>query len=998
MNQAFFWNQWRQPYKTIFYILLFVWLFVFGASWLYYFNGYDNVLNWLSGQQVESFTLPVHSFQLGPFNMDIEADYYVIIERLFANDLMPQSFPLYIFILALAVTLIFFMSIISTLSRYWYLVGMAAFILFSVSLSLSSLTLFGRQDNTAIIVMLVLYVLPSYYFQSFKKSSSFLIRLLAFSISTLVFAGTIVLFSKASSPLLQLSAYAQTVPLVLCVVFIFMVSHEIPASFITILSRGKFQGKGAVQFLIIMAIYLLNLVLIYLQHAHIVEFNFVYIDLLLLLSISAALGVWGFRNREYQYESIISFAPLGAFLYLSLAVIAYAFIAQVYANANDPYAKVIRDAIIYSHLGYGIIFVTYVASNFLSLLSNNMPVDKVLYKPNRMSYFTFNLAGLIASLAFVFLNNWRVPVYNSYAGYYNTIADVYNMLDEPEAAEGYYRLANTNSYGIDHHSNFVLAGIERSRNEAIRERVHLEKAIELRPSEYAFVDLSNSYYRGRMYNESFRALWRGLSFFPKSGAITNNLGLAYYNKQAYDSAFYFFGKAANHKKAKHQGAGNILAYTALNDFDLDADSLFKLYDGDYITLKANALALQARQESNYFSRLNIFEDTLMTGARATFINNYVLSHLHSFDSADISKLEVIARKPINANYNEVLLYNTALMSYVGGQVARAISLINEIAFMNFTQSGKYNHTLGLWALEQGNATAAVNFLEKSQFLRHAEASFTLAIAYTEAGMRQEAIQQWDSLGRHGGYHQVIAQALNKVLGASINDIDQLTDPEKYQFTRYNIHYLDTVRFFEVVNRIQTPEYKAQALLDLSARYFFVDDMPGAIRIFNRVSGSQLRDKKLFDALQKHELRMLAAQGDYATLENKLNSGDVTSLSKLEQLYYNTLLMKYDSEVVRKNYGVLAKHNPFMAEAVIAAADYFRDDEDGMLAYNILVDAMLLNPQSVKLTKAYILEASRVGLKGFAADALQRLQAMISARAFNRFIAENEALLTEEEEF
>ncbi|HMP99922.1 MAG TPA: hypothetical protein PKC24_09090, partial [Cyclobacteriaceae bacterium] len=537
MNQNFFWNTWPQAYKRVFYFLSLLTMLALMLSWFWYFKGNDNVISWLTGQSVKTFSMPVYAFQLGPFQIETDSDFYVIIERIFASDLIPQTLPLYFFLVVLGIALIVLLSIISTLSRYWYLLGMAVFILFVVSLGLPQLRLLGRIDNLPVAAMLLVFLLPSYYLHSFKKDASFNARLLVFTLLTGVVAFFIHLFAGVQSPLLQLAAYAQTVPLIISILFIFIVSHEIPASFISVLSNNAFKGKAAHQFLFIAALYLLNLVVTYLQYIYIIDWNFIFINLLLLFSISALLGLWGFKNREPQYENILPFKPLGALLFLALALISFGFLAQAYGNANDPYIKVIRDAILYSHLGYGIIFVTYVASNFLSMLSNNLPVNKVLYKPNRMPYFTFNLAGLIATLAFVFVNNWKVPYFNSYAGYYNSIADVHNILGEDEAAEGYYRMANTQSFGVDHHSNFVIAGIERNKYERIKERVHLERANQLRPSEYAYVDLGNNLYKSGMADDAIRLYLKAYQLYPDVGAISNNLALSFYERQAYDSAF-----------------------------------------------------------------------------------------------------------------------------------------------------------------------------------------------------------------------------------------------------------------------------------------------------------------------------------------------------------------------------------------------------------------------------------------------------------------------------
>jgi hypothetical protein len=313
-------------------------------------------------------------------------------------------------------------------------------------------------------------------------------------------------------------------------------------------------------------------------------------------------------------------------------------------------------------------------------------------------------------------------------------------------------------------------------------------------------------------------------------------------------------------------------------------------------------------------------------------------------------------------------------------------------------TGKYNHVLGLWALEQDNVQAAVKFLERSLAQNYPASAFPMAVAYTEAGMQQEALQIWDALSADSDEFELIAQALGKVLRADIKDLSNLTDAEKYQFSRYRVNYTDTTIFFKVIERIETPEYVAQAYLDLSKKYFKVDELNMAIRIFNRISGIALRDENLFKRIQLFEIHLLAAQRDFANLSQALTPELLNSFNVLEQLYFNTLLSDLDESTSKENFEILGTNNPYFEEAILAAAEYFANDEDESKTYNILVDAVILNPESVKLNKGYALEAMRAGYKQFAIDALERLQSLLPERAFNRFIKENEALLTEQEEF
>src|SRR3989337_371405 len=239
-----------------------------------------------------------------------------------------------------------------------------------------------------------------------------------------------------------------------------MVAHEILASFVYVASQGT--SKSLRHLSLISVIYMTNVIITCMHELEVIDWNFIYLNPYLLLTISAILGIWGFRKREPMYENIFPFAPYGAYFFLALGAICFATIAQLLGNANDPALKIIRDAIIFSHTGYGIIFLVYVFSNFILMLARNLPVYKVLYNPTRMPYFTYRLAGLIAMLGFVFYSNLRTYGFHGAAGFYNTAGDLHTLLNNKAYAESFYEQARTQAFQ-NHRSNYALATLKASR-------------------------------------------------------------------------------------------------------------------------------------------------------------------------------------------------------------------------------------------------------------------------------------------------------------------------------------------------------------------------------------------------------------------------------------------------------------------------------------------------------------------------------------------------------
>ena len=96
----------------------------------------------------------------------------------------------------------------------------------------------------------------------------------------------------------------------------------------------------------------------------------------------------------------------------------------------------------------------------------------------------------------------------------------------------------------------------------------------------------------------------------------------------------------------------------------------------------------------------------------------------------------------------------------------------------------------------------------------------------------------------------------------------------------------------------------------------------------------------------------------------------------------------------KNYHWLSNANPYFDEAIVESARFFKtNSKERLKAYTILVNALQVNPQSVKILKAYGIEAFQMGFDEYAQSAFDRLAGLIGQQAFNKFIFENRQDLT-----
>ncbi|WP_333820719.1 hypothetical protein [Ohtaekwangia sp.] len=975
MQSLFFWKNWLKDYRWTGYAAATLFFFALLFLWFSYFQGVDGVIHWDTIQEQKTIETTVHSFRLGPFHLNIPAESYAITEYFNGSPVVPNTTASYIFLFVLVASAVVLLTVITTLEKFWYLASMALFILFIVGMRLEVLGIAGQFNRIPVVAALVLYVVPAFYFNRFRTSTSFVTRLVVFIAITVVLALVVTFLSEVALPMYHLTLTGYTPGLILSVIFIMMIAHEVLAAFIRVISQGSSRSLRHLS--IISVIYMVNIIITALHEMGAIHWNFIYINIYLLLTLSAVLGIWGYRDREAIYGNILSFYPFGAYLYLALGAICFATTGQLLGNANDPALKIIRDVTIFSHAGFGIIFLTYIFSNFVVMLAQNMPIYKVLYKPNRMPYFTYRFAGLIAVLAFLFVSDWKEYVYNGMAGFYNSAGDLYSLQGNEVYTESFYDQGRSNGFS-NHRSNYALGVIRGSRFnfEAAHDAYH--SANFRHPSEYSLANDANLFVWENDIFHAIDAYKKAHEIMPESGALVNNLGLAYAKVHNLDSALVYLGAARDHAASKDAAEANFFAMAASELIPLQTDSILGVFNTTSHATVANALALSTL----YSQPVNVKVDPLavpkLNLQTATLLNNYIIKNAKTLDTTFTSRAYAIASDSLNSDFSIALKVALANAFYHQGNVARALSIMAEQIYVGQAYQGKYNYIMGLWALEQGNPERASEYFTFADTYDYKDAKFYNAIALTEAARIPEAFIAWDTVARsEDESERQIASTLKKILIIPAAEAMNLSDGEKYQFCRYRIGLGDSVLFNRIVNTFSNANYKAQAMLDLSRRYYDLELYEPAIRLFNRIAGLELTDKALYEDVRHTELRMLASRKEIRSLATQINKNITFDASRtLEKMLYTALINESSGDTVsaKKLYHVIGTYNPYFEEGILAASAFFIAHEPrGMKGYTILSEAIQVNSNSYRLLKAYAAEAARLGFDDYAASALERLK-------------------------
>ena len=988
-----FWKNWPGGKRTLFRFFGLVWLC--GALFFTWsaLKSPEPSIGWLSTITDEPTEVPVHQVQVGPFGLELKADSYTLWHHYSGTLHQYVIYPWVIHLLLMTCCLVLMLALYSTLKTFWFVVSTGLILYIVAGFRLDALET-GLPYPLPSILTATIWIGTATWLQYFKRTATLPFRLTIFSVVVLLTFVVFTVVSDYPSPWVLLSAGFYPSSILLAVVFMILVAHEILAGLLVLIGHAGEGRNGLRDFLFLSLIYLLNLTALYLSRRGWFEWDYS-IHPLALLMASGVLAIWGIRRQDQQLSGFLPAKDDGALMILLLGACTWTTLGLAYSTGNDAIPETLTKLSLYIHLGYGGIFMLYMISNFSPLLQKNVKVYTVMYQPTVMPFFTFRFAGLITLLGFVFFNIWIRPARDLIGGYYNNLADGYAMNGETALSTGYYKLASKYAFH-NHHSNYILAGLENEKGNTEKEKKYLQDAAERRPYEQTYLSLATLLATENRPMDTYAWLKQGLDEFPESENIYTALGhterrIAGYNsgtgfsdKAGVDSVRWYFSKGD-----KVSSAINLTALTSgMAVPDSRYDSLLEVNQYDGLPATTNLLTFASRNRKYLPAAFSLPVDSALNDVTSTFLNNYIINHRDTLGEEEISSLAKLIGLKKNSAYTESLFFALAQAAYSRGMINEAVRMMERAIFIS-NNKGRYNNFLALWAMENGAERLAV---EQSRFAVQQgfrDAMLTQAVVFTEAGLTAEAVITWDSVGKsENAVNRYLADFGKRVLLADPELINKLNDEELYAWCRYRKDLSDSSSFLKAWRKIKSPDLKARAILDRTEKLIKKDQIQQAVENFVRLSGLGVADEKLFHKIKITELRLLAIRGELKTVASEINKGfTFYRKEESEKKYFTAILSAGDTSKMRKNLDWIVMNNAWFEDGILAAAAYKREkDQDRSSAYTILAEALHRNPYSIRILKAYIIESIRIGYEDFAVSALRDLSTLLPEGEFKAFKA------------
>ncbi len=944
-----FWHDWPPVYRYLVWLLFALLLVLALLVPALHILGADGLIPWHVFTREAAFAEPFAPFNIGPFSFSFTADKYVLLET-FSGGKMPVSgFAFNWLVAALGMLLVLFLSSVSALRRFTFLVAMGLFMAFIISLQVQSTAIFNWPGNAIMIFFFAVLIIPAYYLHAFRAQMSFAKRLWLFTFLVLLLGLIIVWASDLYHPLYNLVGYGLMAFYLVVLVFIFTVAHEIVAMLLNVVAAAGTLATGVQlrHFIIISIIYLLNLVLLYLYRIQVIDWQLVEFNPFILLGISAILGIWGVRQRLLTQGRPQTEIYLYLVLYLTVAVFSFATLAYIVYSLNDPFVRVLADVIIFSHLAIGGIFFIYVLYNFIPLLEKGLDAGKVLYKPRNLPFFTYRVLSVMVFIGLYAVKGFEMPLWYSMGGHSNAKGDLALTNGHRDIARAYYE--NGNAYAHHNHKSNYMLGMLTAADEPDKAIEHFGFAAERQPSTHSFINKANVQNKVQDYYSALFTLQEAMKVRSGDVRLFNNLAMQYDRLQLQDSALYYLQKTG-YKLSPMRN--NRLALAARYHLSLGDDSLKVVQDLNH-SGRANAAALG----------LDLGLPSVATADHMfdfAYLNNYLLNPAVATDSG-LYRIRAVADSTADQEYRERLLYNWALAAANSGRARQAVEALQYLIYNSDRLSTRAAHALGLVYLHNRAYGLAAEAL---QALQPAPTRLARAVALLEDGEYEEARSYWIALADNP--QSYLAGTARTLVDVLYQDSPALDDDRKlYLYIRYMRHYLDDSEVSGLLSRIADPPLRQALTLDMAAYYHDQDMNEAALRLLTGLQNEPL------PAGQYRQFLLLSIlvnpQPEY--VQQQLSEFDsLFDFKPDEYLLELTLNHLAGMQLDSTDYLHLAYDNPFMADAVLIGVS-FLSAKDPLLGYRYLAEAVQRNPESPVLLRAYIFSALENGMEQFAENAL-----------------------------
>ena len=725
-----------------------------GLVVFYYFTGEASTLPIRVVPHMQGIPLTLDSVAVGGAYLPVQASGFIV--SLTHDVLGPFTQPLAagLFLGLLAVVLVGWVAVVSTLARSPFVVGMVPVIFLLLSLNPESFGVFNTGERYFLYLILGLVGGGAFGLHAFAERLPLAWR--AIIMGAVVAGLSLLLFTQSELPApetaLQLAAYATPGGAVLFALLVLWVSVENIRALLWFNTQAEQPGSrfGLGPFLAASILYLGILLLYVWNDGALQLFPGVSLDPLVLLLPALLAGGLGLRLRAPSYAAWVPYTRGAAQLYPLLVMGAAGALGYAFATANTPLLVAARSFTGLTLLVVGAAFLLYVLLNFMPLIRQRLRVYRVLFEPRRLPFYAVYILALGCLISIQTHEGFPLPD-QVRAGQFNLLGDLTRQQSEAQPddltlallAERYYAESGDVLYRSNLHAQFGRAALYRFRQQRQNEINALRRVLQRGPGEKAYLRLAALYNEPSDLFEGLEVLRRGLKAQPRSAALAGDLAQLFTKTALNDSVAFYLDKTEQLAPGSYASQTNQLAFLLSQNLLAAAQKLPTARPDPALkpALAANQLLLTLLTKPTaigvaYIPRAEL-DDALFAQ-----LYHAALSNIQTKNAPGIRQmlppLAQLAIQPANTNYYEQLQFLQALGRHALGEERAARQLLEPLAAGTEATAGYYQQLLGLWQLQQGQYATAADQLALAASHGAATAAEARAYALAASGRLDSA--------------------------------------------------------------------------------------------------------------------------------------------------------------------------------------------------------------------------------------------------------------------
>lgn len=979
-SKLFFWTEWKLEDQVFFWFLLVVSL-AMGAYTLYAEQfGFDVTIPIYTDYYQKSFPTVFHRFYTFWNESVLEVKSFLLTQKYVAGSVQVPFEEVVIPSIGLLIGGSLIMAAMSLWKGFYYFGGLVLWSILMFTSQLGSLDVDNPITNYWALAVLALPLLLSVAVRFTRLANLPFYRIaiayfILFYILLDIVPGELGITFNSVAVISRLSG----VLFAILFVFIILVAFDIPAIFYVLITNSKsvFEKKGTLINLIIFSVlYFGNLFVYVLQANYGGAGKFALASPLILFLVSGIVGIYIFRKKAEVFKGVMDYYQSGRWFYWGMLIFSWSGLGYFYITANDSLTTLTEELVVFSSIGFGLLFVIYLIFNFVEVFDKYQEVHKVMFKPVRLP------------LAFVFaLGIGVLFVYNSaYRSYPRAMLNGGLALAKGlgaisvgqfDVAEFYYDIAANEDFKGAHapivYAEILLAGEQNEKAERI-----LFESFDFRPKEQNYFALVKLLEAQRREQGQKIILQDAIKKIPNCFRAANNLALSYLEEGKADSATYFFNMARAATSPKAELEANVLAFYALSgntERSLINENAFP----DDLAYQNNRIAIanKANLTISNFPKFDYKSDSTLNLLNFSYVYNYALNKGLGSDTTAIAMVNHYTQFPNDANMMHELRIIRSVAKFKEGYRLKALENLDNLSADSDAKQAALTEGKMLVAL--GEYEKAIEKLEPFA-IDDAQNTRWLFIHALGASGRIAEMRSLILVALRATENATEREKLESILSAidfkPTDEFSSLTEMSKLALLYYRGREFSAARKQQLASSFSQVEFKKHVGAALVKNFNSEESIQDPALVYNWISG-------LTTDLAKEEASLEVAN-------SKLNKDDqLKLLSKVgfsgsEQRYWSLLgtVQKKGSD----SYWLL-QYYPFSKVALEAGVEGLNANQQGDVAYDALLAHYHFVPNQPWAQALYIKQCYKLNLRSFATEALERYRGMVSAKEYEAFKAE-----------